>query len=357
MSKLTFKKGKKEIVLNQPAVLLGNGINYVKDFELSWTELLESVFQENDPDIFKIPARGKKKFNLDGLTYPEIAELAELKYKELSEKDRNKNSVKKQICKKIHDHDLNIRNYNKRSQQEQLVKNCETLNIPILTTNYDHNLLFDYIETVKQPYLSSKVEEINWIFRTNREEKSISNNDKAKLFNAYFRKNKFPTKRPFDIRKKFAIWPIHGTKRYASSICINNIDYARKISDIHKRMSSKKDIYLQNEDWEGKYSWINIFLNNDLIILGLGLTRDETDLRWLLVERYIYQNWIKRHYPRKKQSRTIYLYAERKDKKTKKVKPLDSGTKCFFDSLGIDCVKIPDSQMYKFEYLKEFKKY
>lgn len=349
MGMLTFKYDSNTIKLNNPAFLVGNGINYSKENNISWTDLLLKLFPENPNDDAIIKnINGKLKFDLDGLTYPEIAELAELYSNDfIDESEENqKISIKKRICQIIHKNDKKCID---RNNQESLFNLCYKNNIPILTTNFDHKLLFGYYNKTYQNYLEGPIEELYWIFNKNKIPKSKKQYPYTQLFNAYFKDHEFYNNNT-DVRKEFAIWPIHGSKRYSSSICINNMDYAKMISSINSKLIKKEDMWKQSDEWEGKYTWLNIFLHNDLIILGLGLDSNEIDLRWLLVERFIYQKWINNHFPNEEKRKIIYLYSERNDSETGKIITLPKGTQCFFESLGIKCIKIKADDLYKLNY-------
>lgn len=94
----------KKIILHRPAFLIGNGINYVnKENNLSWTKLLIDLFPEKYRS--KISKESSEvNLNLDGLTYPEIAELAIRYTKEADSTIKRPDCiVKKNICKKVDD--------------------------------------------------------------------------------------------------------------------------------------------------------------------------------------------------------------------------------------------------------------
>lgn len=132
---------------------------------------------------------------------------------------------------------------------------------------------------------------------------------------------------------------VHGTKRYLDSVRINNVDYARNIIKIDQLISDKKLFGTDIEHGQG--SWIDIFMENDLIILGLALESQETDLRWLLRERYVYQQLLSKNKP----ASTIYIYDQDKE--------MPSGTKKLFEALGIRCVPMNQDDIYEVEkYLK-----
>ena len=80
-------------------------------------------------------------------------------------------------------------------------------------------------------------------------------------------------------------------------------------------------------------------MKNDLIILGLALKSQETDLRWLLRERYVYQKLT--YKSENLFASTIYIYDTQKG--------IASGTKKLFESLGIICVPMNQDDIFNLE--------
>lgn len=331
--------------LHQPAFLVGNGINYANGCKLSWATLLVSILpdktrekllgfnpgEEVSDDKNKNEELLKEK--LAGLTYPEIAELADLH-------NMDEESTKRKIVNKIKDIEKKTKNddNNKKSPLNTFVNFCRNNHIPVLTTNFDHNLLSCL--GIEKRKASSGTCEMPFWFYTEEENKNPHKISYRYPFRAYFAENEI---NPDDINNEFAVWYVHGTKRYINSICVNNIDYARNIAEIDKLIRDKEQI--ENQEWEGKNSWINIFMTNDLVILGLGLDSEETDLRWLLRERYVYLQQKKQK--NQETPYTIYIYSKDSNKDKMPV-----GKEALFKSLGIECVPMKTDDIYKLKYLK-----
>lgn len=74
------------------------------------------------------------------------------------------------------------------------------------------------------------------------------------------------------------IWHIHGEINAPESIMIG---YEHYMSSIHNIQINQKENQKENK----KISWIDIFLNDNIYILGLGLDFGEIDLWWLLSYR------------------------------------------------------------------------
>lgn len=345
----------KDLELENPAFLIGNGINYHDNYKFSWTQLLIDLLPENyfknsndglDEIIEKILEKIKdddsvlfnesiinkeetKKIlplirnqlkkqeklfdrNMDGLTYPEIAELA------LREKDAYINIFKSEVAEKT----ITNQTYFFSEKHNQIVQFAFNNNLPILTTNYDLSLL--KAKNNKNEKIIDR-ENFHWI-KNNRKE------DKTYLSNAYFRPQQFTKNNiVLDVSKEFAIWHIHGVanpKSYSTSIKLTNKDYANTIARLTKSLKKMKENNCTPK-WDDYYSWIKIIMTNDLIIAGLGLESSETDLRWLLVERYIYHKNLNAKEKNHKLPNTVYIYSNE----------LPDGTKKYFEKLNIHIIK------------------
>ena len=328
MGALSIKINGKVCKLIKPAFLIGNGINYYNECNLSWSNLLIDLFPEEKRNEISKRDKENQQLNLEGLSYPEIAELAVLYHQNENPSGKAIFKVRKEICKKTNEFEKNLYSKNLNLKQNKVISFAKENNIPVMTTNYDFSLLksMNIQKTNKKvDYLGEKVENPFW------STKNLKNSSPWRFpCNAYFREEEFSDLENIDVCSEFAVWHLHGMKRYSSSICLNNKDYADIISKIKKHLSEI------NENWEKDTSWINIFMNSDLIIFGLGLETAETDLRWLLVERYLKQNPTSLH-------KTIYIYTEDTE--------LPNGKKLFFESIGIDCIKLSYDEIYNLEFL------
>ena len=332
--------------LSNPAFLIGNGINYhsaADDMNLSWTKLLIDLFPEKyKKEIIKQKKDNKSsEFNLEGITYPEIAELA-LRYLKNDSSPNNKPeySIKKQICIDTHNFEINLLSkLGTQNRYESIINFAKENSIPILTTNYDF-LLLKPLKLAKSKrkvdYLHCKVEEPFWIGKYDKSNRKPYHHP----FNAYFRETEFTENSK--IQNEFAVWYIHGMKRYSSSLCIRNTDYNKKIAKINEYIKKYDDI--QKSDWKGKGTWLNPFMNNDLLIIGLGLDSSETDLRWLLLERFLYQEFLKKKKKEYIPQKTIYVYSDDKE--------MPIGKRKLFESIGIECVKKTYDEVYTLDYIK-----
>ncbi len=312
MTNLKDEKGN-PIKLNQPAFLVGNGINKADKINLSWEDLLGKLLPESSDLTVE---------NLKGLTYPEIAEIALLK----QGKDKFEEKFKEEMDKIEADaKESELKNHKK------LLEFAKQKHIPILTTN------------LEKIFLTSDASlEMKW---HQQGEKNV--------YNRKYLKNLCFCDKNFDgnnIHSTFALWYIHGlyyTKSFDKSFSLTNWDYANNIAMMKKVLSER-----QKNNRTGNSSWADIFLDNDLIILGLGLDSAEIDLRAFLVEKYIQQQIdekiAKEKHEKFEARKVIYIY-----RKGYESEDMPDSKKAFFEALGIKCVEMPQDEIYVIDkYLK-----
>ena len=321
-----YKTVREELEL--PAFIIGNGINRGDKNLLPWDKLLLNLFpneeKKNDIAAYK------------SLTYPEIASIANVYIK--NDKEKKNGLIHKKVCVQIKVFEESFIKNNNLEKHKTVMNFAKTHSIPVLTTNYDH-LLLKSINYNNKTLKGEKegIEKPYWL---------VKENDHKRFhywtpFNAYFTDGEKFKYDKTDVKKEFALWFIHGTKRYERSICIDDNDYIRNITAIKKYLNN--DWYDKKKNWTGRNTWLDIFLNNDLIILGFGFSSSELDLRWLLLQRYAHQKMLVDKKIIKESSKVIYVTRD-SDK---------SYSKEFFKALGVICVEMPAEDIYKLNYLKK----
>lgn len=207
-------------------LLLGNGINNLSN-NLSWKDLLKDLIRDiGKEEVIKF---GKK---------PYLHLYEEIFTRAIKHTGNNENDIKNKIVDKL-----------KVLQRDRY--NDDILNLGfdnILTTNYDYNLTPDIKESLVP---TVKTKEI-----------------KHSLYR--FQKATNGTK----------VWHIHGEINKPSSIMIGYEHYMSSIQNMQKHLYK-----IENKDKDMKYSWLNVFLEEDIYILGLGLDFGEYDLWYLLAYR------------------------------------------------------------------------
>ncbi len=319
---IRFKHGNIDLKLEKPAFLVGNGINYADGCSMSWEELLMDISGKQT---------GFKELSAS-LSYPEIAELALLRKSPEEFDKESKKEFLSMVTEKIKTDIEKASRFN--DNHEKMAVFAQDHKIPILTTNFDRNFLRT---SCFEGQDLDKID-LNWI----KLNPAIEDNDYQILRNACFRPKSLKGIR--DIHSEFAIWHIHGVIGKPSyKICFTNWDYfnyCAKIKEISKNHAPKD----QSKD----ATWIDILLDNDLIILGLGLDSFETDLRALLSERNI-KHKVKKHIKQEwKKPATIYIY-----RKEAAETEMPADKKALFEALGIRCVPMAQDEIYVIEkYLK-----
>ena len=329
---IQFKHGNIDLKLEKPAFLVGNGINYADGCSMSWEELLMDI-SGKQTGFKKLPA---------SLSYPEIAELALLRKSPEEFDKESKKEFLSMVTEKIKTDIEKASRFN--DNHEKMAVFAQDHKIPILTTNFDRNFLRTSC------FAGQDLDEINlkWIKSDKKIEEDCETPEDKKYYdyrilrNACFRPKSLKEIR--DIHSEFAIWHIHGVIGKPSyKICFTNWDYfnyCAKIKEISKNHAPKD----QSKD----ATWIDIFLDNDLIIMGLGLDSFETDLRALLSERNIKHKLTKKQDSEWQKPATIYIY-----RKEAAETDMPADKKALFEALGIRCVPMPQDEIYVIEkYLK-----
>ena len=226
--------------LGRPAILLGNGINNLEKTFLDWKSLLYKIGGEN--------------LNFEGLTYSEMYDFIEMQ-------SANGKELKLKVCAYLKSPSIE-----KLQTHYQFLNLVQSENCPVLTTNFDLAL-----ETSKELTF----------FRT--ENKGFT---RFYPWDTYYSQEKlqYPT-------DGFGIWHIHGLTRYYDSVRLGLTDYMGSVEKarnwIHKgdsRLFNGKN----QGNWRGKDTWLHIWFNMPLIIVGLKLESQEVFIRWLLIERERY---------------------------------------------------------------------
>jgi len=216
---------------NKTSLLLGNGINFLGDSQgLSWKELLleviDSIGKENIIDI-----ESKRNYLF---LYEEIFTRAK-KYTNLG----NEYQLQSMIAQKIQNN-IKPNSYHTKIYELGFTN--------ILTTNYDYAL-----------------------------ENALGFNTKKNKEKKYSLYRKYT-----EYYSDTTIWHIHGEINNPNSIILGYDFYIKSIYQMQRYIKKYLKPY-PNKDY--KNSWVDIFLYDDIYILGLTLDFDEYDLWFLLSYR------------------------------------------------------------------------
>ncbi len=277
---------------NGCAFLVGNGINVYSECCESWKDLVKELVSDVLPD-----------YNIDSnaMSFPIVFEIAQ------SCKDDRKNSNAKDIIK----NKLSIENVDvsKLTPHKTLVEYAKDKGCPILTLNYDN-----YLEHCFEKELKECKSDAN--FRATGDYR----------WNMYYADKKIKD----EVRKSFGIWHIHGDVNHKDSIRIGHNDYMNMITKLRNYSESTS---INSQDWTGLNTWLEIFYNSNLIIMGTRLDPAEIDLYWLLIKRkrYIVNNNLN--------YKTYYFTGDNKEKDI-----LDK--KALLDKIGIEVIDQDFDKIY-----------
>ncbi|MFW5891029.1 MAG: hypothetical protein ACOCUI_02320 [bacterium] len=299
---------------NYPAFIIGNGINRYANNEaskedsdlISWEEILKKIHTE----YFDNNTNELDSTFFSNISLPEFSDILDI---EISEKGKKNYFIKQAFINEV---DKLI-----STEKHQKINHfCRTNNIPIITTNFDEALINNELDNyIKLKHHKKFSDFYPWysFYGPNNLKKEQTNN--------------------FDNTKEYGIWHCHGLIKYKRSIRLSLSDYVGAIEKARKLIHSNEQSLFHGKDrynWKGKNSWLNIIFNNNLFILGLSLEKDETFLRWLLIERKKY--FIK--FPERKKD-AFYITKKGETHLSKKY---------FLSSLGIETIEVDNySDIYE----------
>lgn len=306
------------------AILLGNGINryceenYKTAGECSWNALLKTIADDEGKRILDTKTMD--------IPYPEFFDLLCLR----TEDDDYKNlkpAIKREIEK-----------WKRFLPHKKLTNFAIKHDIPIITTNYDTNLLTDELRE-KNRKVARKLKKSKIL--PNEPVNPLGEKAPAYPWTFYYSDREIK-----NCLEEFAIWHMHGFSRYSKSLVIGIYDYARMIKKIRDFYSKKwhegkteKPQYsienIANKSWKKKErnSWLTVFFNKDLYIIGLGLSSYELSVRWLLLQR---ERFFKEYPERRKRTVFVYSSPER----------LTKSKKFFLETAGIEREKLDYEDIY-----------
>jgi hypothetical protein len=243
--------------LDSPAILIGNGINLCADLFPSWDKLLKK--------------RSGISFKSEGLTNTEIYDFIDLKTDDGVK-------LKYDIAKSFENDPKKNSEIHKKFMDLVIKKDC-----PILTTNFDFTLEHTLLPTNGSFYRTAK-----------------------EGFTRFYPWDTYFGQRQHDLPTDgFGIWHIHGMINYFDSIRLGLTDYMGSVEKARKLIHKGDDKLFggkNQNNWDGRKTWLHIWFNKPLIIVGLKLNTDEVFIRWLFIER---EKYFKKFPDRRK--KTFYL--------------------------------------------------
>lgn len=231
-------------------IFYGNGLNYHPDTQnksVTWGELLKDIMNG-------------QSFITDFLPNTLSYERIRLNW---NKNPHNLQHLKNRIKELLENQPAN-------SYYEEILKiDCDNY----ITTNYDYAINKTFLNSDQQNYESNNSSEELYSIRRNTS--LINNQDKIKK-----------------------IWNIHGELSNPKSIMLGLNHYSGSIGKIaaylkgtydFRYKGQKNEVNKIEEKLNGKpydgYSWIELFFNSNIHIIGFGLDFSEIDLWWLLTKR------------------------------------------------------------------------
>lgn len=308
--------------LKQPVLLLGNGLNRLADSyrdeneasDVSWQSIIEcivnSFFPHNTIDIGEITHE-------NGVSFPEVWTCLGFLMQEPTSfhdaatrfaEQSGAPAVKKLTSILLHSEiESSFDKWLKQDIAMRLSKYdplptvhgsfsdfIHSRGLPILTTNFDHAL--EKAMWTDKSYATRGMGE--------RGLRELQKRNRKYFYSTYISSMDIGWE---SIRFKPSIWHIHGDANEPQTMRLSSHDYALLLRNF-------QDNALGLADGE---NWINLFMNGDLVIVGLGLDYHEYPLRWLLTERM----------KRNGTDRTLYM--SRKGS-------INSGKRFFLNSIGVE---------------------
>lgn len=226
--------------MRKNALFVGNGINLLGT-TISWEEMLK--------DIIRNMKKDENVVSFDNKPYPLLYEeifARGIKYVDYDEK---------KIKERIHNSTRTI---------ESNIYHNKLMSLPfenILTTNYDYCLENSF--------------------------EGLSNNTNHEKKYSLFRKRITGSKN---------IWHIHGELDHKESLMLGYEHYVGALQKMRNYTTSNISVKgndhrspfirgISNFETEEHYSWVDIFLRDNIHIVGFGLGFDEIDIWWLLSYR------------------------------------------------------------------------
>ncbi len=223
------------------SLLVGNGINYFSKNTISWPELLEQLAKEVSQEQI-----------LDDIDFkPFTLVFEEINFRNRQLKEFEIKEKVAELVSKIQGGDIHHRLIDGRQYKH------------IFTTNYDTSIE----DAAESDYT-----------RVGRETKY-----------SLFRKN--------EVSEKY-VWHIHGEKNVPNSIMLGHEHYAGQLQTLRTYITSDRPkssaasprnpvspFKAGKTDFESDgthHSWMDIFLRDDVHIVGLGMDYTEIDLWWVL---------------------------------------------------------------------------
>ena len=289
-----FQAGVKE---KNVALVLGNGINMYSDPAAprkTWNTMMTQIWTNL--------LNKTRSVVPDGITYTEFYDICALVID----------------TKLLRNHIVSFvqNTYLPTNYTQMLVPRLKQIDVPVLTTNFDHCLEDGTMKKRIMKLSNGKPSGFSYFYP----------------WCSYYAENVLAS--PLE---GFGVWYINGTIDYPKSIRLGLSEYMGLGSQLRKAifdLFQAREKYGNNYEnyWDKANTWLNILFHKSICICGLGLDTNEPVLRWLLIER---QRYIKQF---NLTGMKGWFLTDRKIK---------DGQQLFLDSVGFEVVQASWKQMYE----------
>jgi hypothetical protein len=317
---------------SQLAFLIGNGINYIGSASggISWDQLIDELISwaagvsNSQAETIKMLKRLIERGS-SGRTAVSLPEAFDILTATLWIKQGVASGYSAKVDLQAKISEL-LKDMKPSDAHKALYGWAVHAQAPILTTNYDHCI-----------------------------QDALNNREcKRRLFGTGNSMSDFyPWDRYYSPRKisdpcdEFALWHIHGDRRFRRSIRAGLDQYMGMVQRLRRhKMSVAKEVLYRIKKVQKmipafhKVPWLRIFMGKKLWIQGLAIREDEVSIRWLLIQRFRY--W-KRYKPDECLTNGWYIYGP-----TRKLGALDAERRLFFRSIGLKIFEIQNtSDVYR----------
>ncbi len=235
----------KTINTGNQCFLIGNGINRYNqkksESDVSWEGLLLKIYNNLSPK--------KRNFIPEGIALPEFYDIIDL-----VKDGKVKTSLQKEFADKL--------DWNPKSHHRNIISKIKERDAQILTTNFD----FVLEKAANAEMYRYRVEGLRLLSDFYPWDSYFSDTEKDDPFNS------------------FSIWHMQGQKNYHRSIKLGLNQYLLMVEKSKRYFPAIKN----NENEKPYQTWLSLFFEKDLIIMGLGLQEQEIFIRWLLLQRAKY---------------------------------------------------------------------
>jgi hypothetical protein len=301
--------------IKESIFLMGNGINNHCQTTSSWKDLLtalaETYIGTGQHDYDKI-------LKDNSVSYPEFFDLIQVSC-DASDETFDYRTIKNGIKE-------GFEKWKSQNAHKLWTDKMIELGRPLLTTNYDY--LLEYSNDDIKDFMRSR-QYNKQFFRPLHINKTKKGRPKG--FTPFYPWHSYYSNQQIsNASKEFAIWHIHGFCEYTSSIRLGLSDYMGAVGKARrwllKSTGNPSNKRSELKKWVGNNSWLDIFINNNVAIVGLSLEVQESFLRWLLIER---EKLYKKHPDIRKKTWFIHNKNDR----------MKAGKKLFFEKLNIEVIE------------------